>query len=153
MTVTNISPAANQYTNTVQSPWKQEAKDFKALRSALKSGDLSGAQTAFAALQQDAANTSQTASSTSGSTSASGQPDPLTSAFQALQSALQSGNLSGAQSAFASIQEDLQNSGSTQSAHHHHHHHGADAASGSSQGPGTESTSASSVSPLLDAQA
>ncbi len=149
MTVTNVSPAANPYSNTVQNPWQQQAQDFKTLQSALQSGDLSGARSAFAALQKDMANNSQAASSTS----ASGQSDPLSSAFQALQSALQSGNLSGAQSAFAAIQQDMQNSGSTQRAHHHHHHHHSSDSASSTQAAGAGSTSASSVSPLLDVKA
>jgi hypothetical protein len=126
MTVTNVSSTPTPYSKTVQSPWQQQAKDFQALQSALQSGNLSDAQTAFASLQPDMGNSSQDTSTqpsnaASSSALSSGQTDPLTSAFQALGSAL-SGNLSAAQSAFATIEQDMQNSGAPQGTHHRHHH-------------------------------
>jgi hypothetical protein len=92
---------------------------------------LSAAQKAFAQLQQDALKVDQTQSSQN-STQSSGQNNP----FQALASALQSGNLSGAQQAFSQLQQGMK-------AHHHHHHRqGSDSSqSGSaSQVTGTETS-------------
>ena len=53
--------------------------------------------------------------------------------FQALAQALQSGDLTGAQKAFASLQQDMRG------AHGHHHHR----SSGATQGPQTGVTGAS----------
>jgi hypothetical protein len=90
------------------------ASNFQALQSALNSGDLSTAQQAFAGLKQDipglthalrqlqdssATSTGQGANSTSASSqSAQAPPD-----FDALLSALSSGNLAGAQQVFSAI--------------------------------------------------
>ena len=130
MTVSSVSPALNSYQQEVQSPWKQRAKDFNALQSALQAGDLSGAQEAFAALQKDQPNSSQAAQASS----ASSQNSQGAKDFQALQSALSSGDLSGAQQAFASLKQDLQGAGRPG---RHHHHHG---------GPKTETTPANQAS-------
>src|SRR5262249_17375708 len=110
-------------------------------QSALQSGDLSGAQQAFATLRQDMRSArrahhhhnggdSQSSSSTqntSSTTSSNGSTQSQASKdFAALKSALQSGDLSSAQQAFASFQQDVQNTGAT---HHHHHHHHSNASS------------------------
>jgi len=103
----------------------QISTDLAAVGSALQSGDLTTAQSAFATLTQDlqsAAQTlatqgaqqtyghhhhhhgggSQTASSTSSTT--------LSTDLAAVGSALQSGNVTTAQSAFATLMQDLGNS-------------------------------------------
>ena len=80
--------------------------DLSAIGSALQSNDLTGAQKAFAALQQDLGNAdSQNTTMTSSATSATAGTG-LTS----LGNALQSNDLSGAQNAFATLMQDLQNS-------------------------------------------
>lgn len=155
MTVSGINASTPAYQPRIQSTFKQGAQDFKTLQSALKSGDLSGAQQAFASLQQDLQGPSQTTPSTAASTN---QTNPIGNAFQALQSALQSGDLSGAQSAFASLQQNLQ---SVSGAHHARRHHHQSQSSGASTSPSqstpsstSSSTDASSrVRPLLDTQA
>ena len=75
------------------SAWQQRRQDFHNLSQALQSGDLSGAQSAFAALS--AGRSSQAAS----------HPNSL---FSQLGQALQGGNLSAAQQAFAQIQQRRQ---------------------------------------------
>ena len=91
--------SAQNSQNTTSNPFT----DLAVIGSALQSGDLSGAQKAFATLQQDMGNSSgQSTTSTSAST-------PGTD-LRALSSALQSGNLSDAQNAFATLMQDLQNS-------------------------------------------
>jgi ribosomal protein S20 len=122
MTVSSVSSAQNTYQTDVQSAWKQRAQDFKALQSALQSGDISSAQQAFAALQKDQQSSSQATSATS-ATSATGQNSQLANDFQALQSALSSGDLSSAQQAFSALKQDMQGAGRT--GHHHHHHAGS----------------------------
>ena len=80
--------------NTTSNPFT----DLAALGGALQSGDLTGAQNAFATLQQDMGNSSgQTTTATPGM--------DLTS----LGNALQSGDLTGARNAFATLMQDLQN--------------------------------------------
>jgi hypothetical protein len=60
MTVSSVSLTLSRYQADVQSPSNQPVQDYKALPSALQSGDLAGAQTAFAALQKDLQPSSQT---------------------------------------------------------------------------------------------
>ena len=133
MTVSSVSSTLNTYQPDVQSAWRQRTQDFKALQTALQSGDLSGAQQAFAAMQKDQQNSSQATQASS----ASSQNSQDAKDFQALQTAFSSGDLSGAQQAFAALQKDLQ--GTSQAGHHHHHH------GGSANGTAQAASSASSA--------
>ena len=88
------------------------ATDFQTLGQALQSGDLSGAQKAFAQLQQDMQAVQgnhhrRRHHKVSANEQGSGQ-NTLATDFQALGQALQSGDLSGAQKAFAQLQQDFQ---------------------------------------------
>jgi hypothetical protein len=56
--------------------------------------------------------------------------------LEALANALSSGDLSGAQQAFASLQQDLQGTGRVRR-HHHHHHHGSGSVSSTTPTAGT----------------
>jgi outer membrane protein assembly factor BamD (BamD/ComL family) len=108
----------------VTGPQQQFQKEFQQLGQDLRSGNLSAAQSDFAALQQNSPSSSATASaSTSGS---------IAQAFSQLGKDLQSGNLSAAQQDFSNLQQDVQ---SGAQAHHHHHHHGG--GGGSSSSPST----------------
>ena len=161
MNISNVSSAPPQWQSIAQSGSNRRAKDFQALRSSLQSGDLAGAQAAFANLQKDAPNTSQVTGASGSSSNQPNQSSQIDKDFQTLQAALQSGDLTGAQSAFAALKQDLQSSGSTQGAHRHHHHHHEPAGSdGGSSTPGltpasTNATAgnASAVKPLLNSQA
>ena len=123
--------------------WKQ---DFKQLAGTLQSGDLAGAQQAFAALQQ------LQQSDRSGGQSSNRQPanpgnNPIQNDFAALGQALSSGDLAGAQTAFSQLQTDMkaafQNgaSGGVESAHHGHHHRHVSSASDSDTGSSTAAQS------------
>ncbi|MBI1333483.1 MAG: hypothetical protein JST12_09595 [Armatimonadetes bacterium] len=92
---------------------QQETKPrpFQALASALKSGDLAGAQKAFADIQ---------AKRQSKQGAKGNDNDADDQNWSALSSALQSGDLAGAQKAFQSMQTQMSQ------AHQHHHHHKAD---------------------------
>ena len=116
MTVSNVSSTLSSYPPDTQSPWKRPGQDFKALQSALQSGDLTGAQQAFATLQQDQQNAPHAAKGPGASALAT----QVSQDFQALQSALSSGDLSGAKQAFATLKQDLQGAGRSRHAHHHH---------------------------------
>jgi outer membrane protein assembly factor BamD (BamD/ComL family) len=94
---------------------------FAQLGQDLQSGNLQAAQQDFTNLQQDLQqNSSQQVgghhhhhhhAESSQSSSSSQQNNPIVQAFSALAQDLQAGNLSGAQSAFATLQNDLQQIG------------------------------------------
>jgi hypothetical protein len=90
------------------------------LSQALQSGNLSGAQSDFATLQQAFSQSATTTGSASGNSAT----NPLTQAFNQLGSDLQSGNLSAAQKDLSTVQQDVQNSNSSPSRFGHHLHHG-----------------------------
>ncbi len=97
---------------------------FTALSQALQSGNLQDAQNAFTTLQQDIQQLQQEGTGagsgqvhhhhhhggngSQGASSANGQHgNTIATDFSALSQALQSGDLAGAQSAFATLQQDL----------------------------------------------
>lgn len=135
--------SSGSYASGAANPFKQTFQDFRGLGSALNSGDLSQAQTAFASLQSDLQTTSQ-----------NGKTSPLLDTstqagkdFQTLQSALQSGDTDGAKKAFAAVRQDLR----AAHAHGHRHHKvdndgDGDDAQGTSQ---TTSPSQSSTTPVI----
>jgi outer membrane protein assembly factor BamD (BamD/ComL family) len=111
MSVSAISSSGGFSPVDWQTKAQQIKADFQSLAQALQSGDLKGAQQAFATLQKDSPAKSSTATTSSTSST---NPNDL---MNTLSQALQSGNLSAAQQAFAQLQ---------QAAHHgHHRHHGA----------------------------
>ena len=99
------------------------AQAFAQLGRDLQSGNLQGAQQDFTSLQQDVQQiSSQQAGghhghhhhhveSSQSSDSSSQQSNPLVQAFSTLAQDLKAGNLSGAQSAFSALQNDLQQIG------------------------------------------
>jgi hypothetical protein len=110
--------------------YAQQRQDFQALAKAVNAGDISQAQQALSGLQGDAQATPATAS-TSGQTSQSGSGlgVQIKADFSSLLSAVQSGDITGAQKALASLQQDSNSAsqianGESQTLHHHHHHHG-----------------------------
>jgi hypothetical protein len=109
--------------STTANPSNTIQNDFSALGQALQTGDLSQAQSAFSQLQQDfqATRKEQATPEVRDQYVASSSQSTLTPAQQVQQeyaqlaSALRSGNLSGAQSAFSSLQQALQNQGTPNS--------------------------------------
>jgi len=97
---------------SVQSRMQQFRKDFQQLGQDLQTGNLSGAQADFAALQKDGPRSSSSSQNSS----------PIAQAFQQLSTDLQSGNLTAAQQDFSTIQQDFQNQASQMQRPHHHHH-------------------------------
>jgi outer membrane protein assembly factor BamD (BamD/ComL family) len=85
-----------------QNPFQQVKQDFKQLASALQSGDLSDAQSAFSSIQ-----TLLQSQSPSGSPALAGSKT-IQSDFSQLGQALQSGDLSQATSAFSQLKTDVQ---------------------------------------------
>jgi hypothetical protein len=138
------SSASNQTQNAF-------ATDLNALGQALQSGNVSDAQADFTKLQQDAQsvqghhhhhhhNPSVSAQSTTGIQTDNGQQggsqNPLSTDLNAVGQALQSGDLSDAQSAFAKLQQDML---SVQGYHHYHHHNAS---------VGAESTAPTTSTPI-----
>jgi outer membrane protein assembly factor BamD (BamD/ComL family) len=117
-----------------QNPNKQQFKQgFQLLGQDLQSGNLSQAQSDFASLQQLLPGGQQ--NSLLAPTSGAQGSNPLATAVSQLAQDLKSGNLSTAQSDFATVQQDLQQAGSQFRAGHAHHHQqsGADSSQSSSQ--------------------
>ena len=116
MSVSGISSSSffNNAMPSIQNAGAQRAKEFQQLGQDLQSGNLSAAQSDFAALEQSSSQSSATSSAQSN--------NPLAQDFTQLGKDLQSGNTSAAQQDFSKIQQDFQ-SQSTQ-AHPHHHHGG-----------------------------
>ncbi len=129
MSVSNVGSSAGLSQLQWRSTVRQARQDFEQLFQAMQSGDLSGAQQAYSALQQlqpassasrgtfaasadaTASVASTPASSTAGTSSSNGiVGNTIASDWSSLGQALQSGNLSSAQSAFSQIERDLQSS-------------------------------------------
>lgn len=95
------------------------SKDFSALGTALQSGNVSAAQQAYTSVQNDIQQTGQSShhhhhhhgggSGQSGSSNSSNSS--LAQLFGSLGSDLQAGNLSAAQTAYTTLQQDLQQMG------------------------------------------
>ena len=119
---------------TSPSPNKQQSKQgFQQLGQDLFSGNLSQAQSDFSSLQQLLPSGQQSSLLTPASGTQSSSP--LATAVSQLALDLKSGNLTAAQSDFATVQQDLQQAGQQAGAahgHHHHRHHGGGESSQSS---------------------
>jgi outer membrane protein assembly factor BamD (BamD/ComL family) len=134
-----------------ENPVQQVQQDYSELASALQTGDLTGAQSAFVALQQ--ALQSQSGPSSAATSSSTNSNDPIANDLNALGQALSSGNLTQAQSAFSTLQTDIQaaqqsGAGTSQTQkstqvqkgeERRHHHHGG---GGSSSESSSSTTSA-----------
>jgi hypothetical protein len=93
---------------------QQFRKDFQQLGQDLQTGNLSGAQADFAAMQKDGPQSSSSAQSS----------NPIAQTIQQLSTDLQSGNLTAAQQDYTNLQQDFQNQVSPmQRPHHHHRNH------------------------------
>lgn len=136
MAINGVSLGSNPYVQNAQSQsglsaaFKQRKQDFSTLANALSSGDLQGAQQAFASLQQDMQAIQQArgaqgagpdgnfnGNAQNGQGGAQGAASQRQQDFSALASALSSGDLQGAQKAFATLQQDMQ---ALRQGHHHH---------------------------------
>jgi hypothetical protein len=105
-------PSAQQVgAATTTGPTSTLAKAFQALGQDLKAGNLAASQADFATIQQDAQQ--QSSGQTQGhhhhhGGGSSQASNTLEQAFTSLGTALQSGNLSSAQQAYATFQSDVQ---------------------------------------------
>jgi len=113
------------------------SKDLTSLSDALSSGDLSSAQQEFASIQQKMSHHPQGPPPGAGSGTDQSSGDTLQTDLQNLASSLQSGNISDAQNAFATLEKDLTGNTTT--------------ASSTTTASATTSTAASATSSTTDA--
>jgi len=127
-----MSVSAINSSSQIQSQFQLFQQQFQQLGSALKSGNLSQAQSDFAAFDTGGAQSSPFSSGQLGALSGSNFSGPNSSfaaAFSQLSQDLQSGNLTAARQDFSSLQQDAPQSPSATPAHGHHHHHGGSSSS------------------------
>jgi outer membrane protein assembly factor BamD (BamD/ComL family) len=106
-----------------QSKFQQVKQGFQQLGQDLQSGNLTRAQSDFAALQQNLPGSQQATSANPATRSTA--TSPLTQAVARPARDLQSGNLPAAQSDTTAVQQDVRQASPLQgAAHGHHHHHG-----------------------------
>jgi len=137
------SVSSSQYQNYQTDNSKDQFKqDMQAIQTALQSGDVAGAQDAFAKLKDmQQQRESKKGSSNNGS-------NPMQKDMQSLQDALGSGNLQDAQNAFAQLQTDMKAHGG----HHGHHMQSANGASSMSQSTATTDSSNQTATTATDAR-
>jgi hypothetical protein len=99
---------AGQCSQNGLSRFEQIKAEFQQLGQDLQSGNLTQAQSDFAALSQNLPGATQSIAT---NTSTTPGTSTLAQAFNTLAQDLQTRNLSGAQSAFATLQNDLQQIG------------------------------------------
>ena len=102
--------------------------NVQGLSQSLKAGGLAAAQKSFAAVQQDL-QAVQSAQQSSQAITSTDSTKAISTDIQGLSQSLKSGDLTGAQKALASLQQDLQ---SPQASQGHHHHHAVSASQAAS---------------------
>jgi hypothetical protein len=109
-------PGGSASSSTSSSGSSSSSNPLQALASALKSGNLQDAQQAFAALQQSGKGhhhhhkgSGSASNGSSNSDTGSGSTNGIQSDFKALATALSSGSLTDAQTAFSTLQSDFKN--------------------------------------------
>lgn len=152
--ISSLSSAINLLPTTNSNTSSTIGKDLNSLSSALQSGNLTSAQTAFAALTQDLqgilqSSASSGSQSTTGSTSTTGTLSTIQKDLQNVASALKSGDVDGATTAVAKLKTDIQ---SAVKGHHGGHHHGGGGKSAlSSLLDSTNTTNSTSTNSTTDA--
>jgi type VI protein secretion system component VasK len=123
MNISSIGSTTSSYQITPANTFNQYLTDFQSIASDIQSGDLTSAQSALTAFQNDL----QSSSGQNPLSRLFSNNSTLTSDLGALQTALQSNDPASAQNAFNSLVQDMQTAIQTQKPHHHHrHHHRAD---------------------------
>src|SRR6185369_8169811 len=107
MSVSSIGSSRAASPFSVQNNFKKPFEDLKALKSALKSGDLAAAKAAFATFTKDIQKPAgSTPSGDSSPAAPSAAASSVANDLKSLEAALNSGDISAAQQAFASLQTD-----------------------------------------------
>ena len=153
--ISGLSSGISSYQpSNSSSPFSAIKKDLNAFQSALSSGDLDSAKSAFTSLQTDFQKLPKPpGDSSSTSSSSSSSNNPIQKDLDAIQSALTSGDATAAQTAVKKLATDLQ----SVKAHHGHGPHGKPPGDGDGSTSSTSSTSRTSstntdlTTALLDA--
>jgi outer membrane protein assembly factor BamD (BamD/ComL family) len=122
---------STQSSSNNPSRFQQIRTEFQQLGQDLQSGNLTQAQSDFAALSQNLSGAGPSAAANT-NTAAATSNSPLLQAFTQLGQDLQSGNLQGAQQDFTNLQQGVQQISSQQVGGHHRHHHHAESSESSS---------------------
>ena len=117
----NLSSVLQNNTSNTANSANPVVQAFAKLGQDLQSGNLQAAQQDFTTIQQDTSQNTQASGhhhrhhhvESSSNSSSSQQSSSLTQDFSQLANSLQSGNLAAAQSAFATLQNDIQQIGGT----------------------------------------
>jgi hypothetical protein len=133
---TQISATANSYQQQLQQ-----------LSQALQSGNLTGAQSDFATLQQAFSQASTTTATSPGATSPSSS-NPTTQAFNQLASDLQSGNITAAQKDLSAVQQAFKSVGPAAPVGRFHVHGGPVKVTGTTTGGSGSTTGGTSLQPF-----
>lgn len=152
MSISPLSFTAQNY-QAWQTSMRQRQEDFQTIASSLQSGDLTGAQQAYAALESTLPSTSSSTAATSsisGTTASTGTSamSAVQQEFAVLGQDLSSGNLTQAQQDFTQLTNDFQTAISQNGGAPHHDEHGCSSSSqnSSSQGSSSQGSSAQSDS-------
>lgn len=132
MSIAAVGSGSNDQVSTVYANYQQRMKAFKALSSAMQSGDLADAQKALATFQQYTPGDAQ---------NATGQNSTISTDFANMANALNSNDMAGAQKAFGTLQQDMQKI----HGHHHHGHRGGGETQTSGATQVTDSTESTST--------
>jgi outer membrane protein assembly factor BamD (BamD/ComL family) len=126
MSITGILSSNLFNAQSAQTTAQKLKQEFQQLGQDLQSGNLSAAQSDFAALQQNAPQ--------AGAASSSAQSgNPVTHAFQQLSQDLKAGNLTAAQQDYSTIQQDFKTQAAPGQTQHPRHLRGA-GSGGNSEG-------------------
>lgn len=126
MSITGILSSNLFNAQSAQTTAQKLKQEFQQLGQDLQSGNLSAAQSDFAALQQNAPQ--------AGAASSSAQSgNPVTQAFQQLAQDLKAGNLTAAQQDYSTIQQDFKTQAAQGQTQHPRHLRGT-GSSGNSEG-------------------
>ena len=109
-TLQKDAPPATSAASSTSNPIAQA---FQKLAQDLQSGNLSAAQQDFSTIQQDSQVQGGGHHHHHGQGSSTAQQNPIAQLFSELGQALQSGNLSAAQQAYTTLQQDFQQSGAS----------------------------------------
>jgi len=141
MSISSVTSNLSQYVQPStqgSNPFQQLRQDFQSLGTALQSGNLSSAQSAYGQMQQVFQGVGAPATSATVSlSSTAGASGSFRSQMANLGSDLQSGNLPAAQSTYSSIMSQVQS---------HHHSGGAKGMGGGMQSAGVLSSTSGSTS-------
>jgi hypothetical protein len=150
MTINAIGNISSQISvSQTNSPASSLRQNVKGLETALLNGDLSGAQSAFASLQQAVSGAQGSANSNSVMSQLGQSNSPLGQDLQAVSSALGANDISGAQKAFAKLQQDMESAFQANGASHTHHGHHSHHAKANTDASATQDSPAAALNNLL----